>query len=523
MEQVLDIIEKINMVALVITSAAYVDQELGAELGNIPPSFLPVGGKRLYHIQYQQVQHIAHDIILSLPAGFEVTEYDLKILNELKIRIIYVDEEVGLGESLIHVIEQIKPQCDQLKILHGDTLIYNIPKDIVDVFSVHRAADLYKWAKHVTVNENENIIQNTDMSYTTGAEDVLSGFFSFSSLEKFLQALTIKNGNFILGLNEYSKSLPLSPLFLEGKWLDFGHSITYYKSRQQLTTQRAFNDLKISGNVIEKTGKPNEKIQAEASWYENIPPSLRLYTPAYLGRTTSKEGTSYYLSYEYLPPLSDLFVFGRLSKLSWNQIFIACSDFLDECVRYAAPQSIGEEIPHLYNEKPRTRVDQFCCEKNLDPDENWIIDGQPTPSLNEAIDRLCDILDRSGRCIPGIMHGDFCFSNILYDTRKRAIKVVDPRGHISGYIPSLYGDLRYDVAKLAHSVVARYDFIVSGCFSITRDGPYSISLDMPDTLEALMLVKAQEDRADVLVWLENNFEVVSWRASKVEYVLKKPG
>ena len=37
------------------------------------------------------------------------------------------------------------------------------------------------------------------------------------------------------------------------------------------------------------------------------------------------------------------------------------------------------------------------------------------------------------------------------------------------------------------------------------------------------LVKAQEDRADVLVWLENNFEVVSWRASKVEYVLKKPG
>ena len=42
---------------------------------------------------------------------------------------------------------------------------------------------------------------------------------------------------------------------------------------------------------------------------------------------------------------------------------------------------------------------------------------------------------------------------------------------------SIYGDFRYDVAKLAHSVVGLYDFIIGGMFNYQQNAPYDILLE----------------------------------------------
>ena len=55
------------------------------------------------------------------------------------------------------------------------------------------------------------------------------------------------------------------------------------------------------------------------------------------------------------------------------------------------------------------------------------------------------------------MHGDFCFSNIFYDFRADTIRVVDPRGYVADGHPTIFGDIRYDIAKLYHSVIGGYD------------------------------------------------------------------
>ena len=62
------------------------------------------------------------------------------------------------------------------------------------------------------------------------------------------------------------------------------------------------------------------------------------------------------------------------------------------------------------------------------------------------------------------IHGDFCFSNLLYDPKVRLIKMIDPRGEFG--VPGVFGDRRYDLAKLAHSYAGKYDFIVSDLFSV---------------------------------------------------------
>ena len=57
-----------------------------------------------------------------------------------------------------------------------------------------------------------------------------------------------------------------------------------------------------------------------------------------------------------------------------------------------------------------------------------------------------------------IIHGDLCFANIMVDSNFSFIKVIDPRGKFGTY--DIYGDFRYELAKLFHSVDGKYDFII---------------------------------------------------------------
>ena len=82
-----------------------------------------------------------------------------------------------------------------------------------------------------------------------------------------------------------------------------------------------------------------------------------------------------------------------------------------------------------------------------------------------------------------MIHGDFCFSNILYDFRANIIKLIDPRGIMPEETPTIFGDVRYDIAKLYHSVIGCYDLIVSGYYEINHFTDYSVDLTLPTDLQ----------------------------------------
>ena len=67
-----------------------------------------------------------------------------------------------------------------------------------------------------------------------------------------------------------------------------------------------------------------------------------------------------------------------------------------------------------------------------------------------------------------VIHGDYCFSNILFDSNNYTFKLIDPRGRMDAEA-TIYGDPRYDIAKLRHSIVGLYDFIVQGLFKIQEN------------------------------------------------------
>ncbi|MEI9851640.1 MAG: hypothetical protein WDN24_13240 [Sphingomonas sp.] len=55
---------------LLIMSGAYLNSEFTAEFGRLPPSFLPVGNKRLFRWQLDLLEHVSDRIVMSLSERF---------------------------------------------------------------------------------------------------------------------------------------------------------------------------------------------------------------------------------------------------------------------------------------------------------------------------------------------------------------------------------------------------------------------------------------------------------------------
>ena len=75
----------------------------------------------------------------------------------------------------------------------------------------------------------------------------------------------------------------------------------------------------------------------------------------------------------------------------------------------------------------------------------------------------------------GLIHGDLCFSNIFYDSKNKNFKLIDPRGK---WGQGISGDLKYDVAKIRHSVVGGFDTITNGLYSATYTEMDGIFVDV---------------------------------------------
>lgn len=463
------------MSVFLIASAAYVDPELVAEFGKLPPAFLPLGSRRLFVHQYGAIAFHATRVVMSLPEGFVPDAPDKAKLTEFGIDTIALPEGLTLGESVVRSINMIGCEHEGLSILHGDSLLTGLDYGAQDAVSVIADPPAgYSWGWTSQIGGTLSIRQGASAPY--GGNVALNGFFAFSDARALLESIDRQDGDFVAGVADYATHTPLQTLVSE-HWFDFGHSSTYHRSRRELTTEREFNNLKSVGRSIIKTSRNQIKIDAEASWFEQLPPPLRVYTPGYLGRSAMSSGISYSLEYMYLPSLTDLSVFGRLGAASWDRIFQTCDEILTAMLRYKS-QAV-QDADGLYLEKTLQRLDVFARSRGLDLCKPCRFGGRPLPSLVTIAETVAaeipPVVSQS------LVHGDFCFSNLLYDLRSNGVRMIDPRGlDASGHV-SIYGDPRYDIAKLYHSAVGLYDHIVADNYVLTRASGLDFNLQLPET------------------------------------------
>jgi hypothetical protein len=234
-----------------------------------------------------------------------------------------------------------------------------------------------------------------------------------------------------------------------------------------------------------------------------MPAALRSFCPQLIDAGTDSTGQPYYsLEYLPLPPLNEVFVHGKNPPFFWDKIFRLCDDFLVRCHDRQLDGETVERIKtssaKLAKEKTNTRLQEFCKESAfIGYDVSMSINGKQIPALRVIIDDCLNQLERSF-AKPGIAHGDLCLSNILFDSRSDRIKVIDPRGLDAFGEFVIVGDLRYDLAKLTHSVIGLYDHIISGAFDVHVEmhaGICAFKLDIPideriESIQKLFLGRA---------------------------------
>ena len=448
---------------ILITSAAYVNPSLASELGKLPPCMLPVQNRRLYMHQLSLFKGSNEPVFISLPASYELTSYDKKQLSSHSVEVIKVPDGLSLGQSVIYSLNTIGRFQENLFLLHGDTLFDNLEMK-PDSYVVAKAEDNYSWAEADDVSET-----------------VYAGFFAFSLPSLLIRSITECNNDFMAGVAMYGREQHLTRV-LSNSWMDFGLVNTYYRSISNLTTQRAFNSMHIDRFSIRKSSLDVNKMKAEANWIQSLPKDLRHYAPA-IWDSGVVDGEGFYeMEYFYLNSLANLFVFCSYPQFVWNDILNACQAFITDVARYRpSDDNSVKRIAHSNNElflsKTFNRLDQYVRQSGVSLDSPWVINGVKTPCLRDIVNETGVMIAADRTEFVTLMHGDFCFSNILYDFKSKSIKVIDPRGVDNDGNMSIYGDLRYDVGKLAHSIIGLYDFIIAGMFEYSEKSPYDIELE----------------------------------------------
>ena len=452
-----------------IMSGAYIDQELAAEFGLLPPALLPVGNQRLYEHQIAEFG-IGSPVHLTLPESYEPPPEDQRRLGELGVGVLPVPDDLRLGEAIVYALNYLGLSNRPVRILLGDTLIREMPGDELDIMAIGTDDSGYSWA-YVDIEAGHVRGLRTTAGSRVGKSGVpvVCGLFVFACATALIRALIRARGDFIQGLNLYAAERPVravqAPL-----WFDFGHVQTFYRSRLAMTTQRHFNRLRIDGRTVRKSSEDRDKIRAEAAWFKELPSQIQVYSARLLDIGEEDDLSHYDTEYEYLPTLAELFVFGSLGRPSWDHIIRCCHDFLAACASVRGPGTAADALRELAGDKTLARLERFRAKTGFDIDREISFEGRALPSLRQIGERTAEIATQGPARMEAVMHGDFCFSNILYNSRTGRIRVIDPRGYVFGGRNSIFGDLRYDYAKLSHSIVGRYDEILAGRYTFDAAG-----------------------------------------------------
>ncbi|MCK8786372.1 capsular biosynthesis protein [Roseomonas sp. NAR14] len=477
--------------AWLILSSAYVGQELAAEFGPLPPCMLPVGNSRLYELQLERIA--AHraarwPVHLTLPEDYRLPGEDARRLEAAGVVVVPVPPGLPLGEAVVYAVNYIGLPDQPLRILHGDTLLRDLPAGPqdppTDLIAVAAGGDEYSWAEAELAEGLVRRLETAGPGRGDARRPIACGYFAFRSATALVRDITRARYDFIEGINLYAARHAVRAA-TAGAWFDFGHLQTYFHSRRAVTTARHFNALRIDGLTARKSSADRDKMRAEAAWLGGLPAPLRLYGARLLDSGGDEAGGEagrawYETEYEHMPALSELYVFGALGRPGWLRILDSCADFLALCAASrrpgAAPGSGDAVLAELAGRKTLRRLARFARESGFDIDHPMRLDGRPLPSLAaiaESLAALAETRDGRAECV---MHGDFCFSNILWNARARRIRLIDPRGHVRPGHPGLHGDLRYDLAKLAHSILGRYDLILAGRYRLEAPSPHDLAI-----------------------------------------------
>jgi len=458
---------------VILPSWSPLSLEMQAETGCQYPAFINLGGKPLYeHIvrRYDAIRDNSEFVVV-LPEG--APSLQLNRLTGFDLRVDYLVASRSIGDSVMAALGGLS--IGQSVVVHmADTLLQTHDFDVAnDVIYVHSRTDLHRWTT-VRKGDGGAICVVADRAHrSTDSEQMVfvgvlvlsDGIFFRRKLEDQLLAPVASMDPFFGAIEAYSVNQTIN-LKIAEYWNDYGHIDSYYESRLNYHNLRHFNSLTYDADrgLVTKRSEDSEAFRHQVRWFSQIPDGLSSFLPRIYA---SSDGAEPYITMELLsiPTASDLLVNCRLQLGAWNEVARKIKRVQFILGRYSTKSPLAQQVAtEVYIGKTTRRILQYLDQHPYASDLWVSVSGQRF-GLDHVLETLHDYATQNRLLTLSALapiHGDLCFSNIMYDSRSRQIKLIDPRGEFG--VPGIYGDPRYDKAKLMHSYAGGYDLIVSDRF-----------------------------------------------------------
>lgn len=457
---------------------------------HLPDAMTPINGKPVIgYILDDLLERRIRSISIIVNKSDQHTEKYVtrKYHSRCDINFVYNEKpERGVGHSVILGLPSTR--VGAILVYLGDT-IYKGPLRFSNDFLVTAPfkTEPAKWCFVEQKNRKLVFIDRPEMK-PAAAGIILAGLYYF------------KNGTALFHIGQVLKKklrkIEMSDLLAQyqhqyqfnmvsaSRWYDCGNLDNFYKAKIDFLKLRNFNQIKyddLRGTITKMSPGNNKKVLNELAWYHALPNDLKIFTPRILKYNASETNASYTMEYYGYQSLADLYVFETLDQSLWPGVISKLFDILNEFEQHASGHTVRRSDMHsMLIGKLRERL--FLMEKQywfrrLANKEHITVNGRVLknlPLLHSKLVETAEVFADSAR--PGIVHGDFCLSNILFDPGSKLIKIIDPRGSFGR--SRMIGDLRYDVAKLRHSFCGYYDFIVNDFFDVkeTASNQYHFEL-----------------------------------------------
>ncbi len=395
--------------------------------------------------------------------------------KRLQLDIIPVLNPKSILESLHFGLESLSPNQEGVQVILGDTLIRDSYSNLMDCVYCAEVKNSENWCVAETDKDSRLVTLHDKMNLPGVTHRALCGYYSFTDTALLKQSVTNcigKNWMELSAVLLFYHSLKPLALKQATEWFDFGHLESFIHSKKSLLRPRHFNQLYIDPllNTITKVSSKNDKLLDELNWYLDLPEPLKVLTPRIYTKEQKNEQITITQEFYGYPSLSELFVYGDLGLSVWESILNYLFEIHGLFKKYEK-KCMPDLLHEIYIHKTNERIHQMLAQGN-NWEELWnkptiVFNGHTYLNIQDCLAKLTlDIEQLKNRSSFHIIHGDYCLSNILYDLNNQIVRLIDPRGSFGE--KGIYGDARYDIAKLRHSVVGLYDYIVGDLFSIQQ-------------------------------------------------------
>lgn len=482
-----------SLAVVILSAGSSKDKMPGFPVFKTSPAFLPINSRSLGKIviDFYLGEKIKSVYLAVNDSDFNAAQEEFGCYGDL-VKILSISN----SQSIVDTIEQTLPHVQESEVIFN--IVTTIPKVLIPTTNCiginEKMTNIEGWAGVKIENEELKFLTKKESYGQTGYS--FSGIFRATKSAINQAVLTIKDDarkDLISVVTNIQKLHKISLVHFQ--WSDCGHTQNFFKTRAKIFGSRFFNSISLNTTtgILTKTSTNIAKLLRETSYVQNIPKELNVYFPRILSIVQTPDNVKVDMEYYAYPTLAEVMLYWDLPMSTWKDIFYNLNHTLKQFTHFPGKFKKNDWF-EIYVHKVRERVSTFSTQLSTEEKKRLIendlitINGQSYFSwnkINTHLEKMLEKIELPTDC--SFIHGDYCFNNILCEPYVGLIKLLDPRGSFGENLIGVYGDRKYDWAKLGHSVIGRYDYIVNDLFNIsvsndkyslqTYDRPWQNQLD----------------------------------------------